>query len=74
MTREQWEVKTEQDNRGKPLPTWCWGEYELCENVNLALEGGWVYELTHRGRRVDLYPTLNLVTQNDGQRCVSDHV
>ena len=55
---DRWQKRIETDNRGKPLEVWFWLDYELCENVNLGLEGGWVFELTHKRRHVDVYTTL----------------
>lgn len=55
----RWEKHVVQDNKGKPLEVLRLGEYELVENVNLGLEGGWVFELTLSGRRVGLYSTVS---------------
>jgi len=55
---DRWELRSVTDNRGKPLSVWLWWDYELCENVNLGNEGGWMFELTKDGERVALYPTL----------------
>jgi hypothetical protein len=55
---DRWKKKIESDNRGRPLPVWCWLDYELCENVNLGLEGGWVFELIHKKKHLELYPNL----------------
>lgn len=58
VTSGRWTVTTVADNAGRPLNVWTWGEYELAQNVNLGLEGGWVFELTLKHARVGLYPTL----------------
>lgn len=62
----RWERRFEPDNRGNPLEIWFFGDYELSKNVNLGNEGGWVYELTLRGKRVGLHPTLA-----EGKRALS---
>jgi hypothetical protein len=53
---QRWERKTVADNRGKPLEVLCWRDYELACEVNLGEQGGWVYQLTERGLRVELFP------------------
>jgi hypothetical protein len=65
---DRWEVKTETDNRGKPLPVWCWRDYELCENVNMGAEGGWMFELTMRGKRIAVRPNLA-----EGKKAAREH-
>ena len=55
---ERWELRAETDNAGRPFKVWIWDEYELSQNVNLGNEGGWVFELTFKGRHLALAPSL----------------
>jgi len=55
---ERWELTVAADNAGKPLSVWSWRDYELCQNVNLGFEGGWVFELTLHQVRLGLFATL----------------
>lgn len=64
----EWELNAVVDNRGRSLDVWRFGDYELAENVNLGLEGGWVFELTLRGVRVGLYARLS-----EGKRAARAH-
>jgi len=66
---ERWKRNTVTDNRGKPLSVWSWRDYELSQNVNLGSEGGWVFELTLRGRRVGLF-----ASEGEGKRGACDHI
>lgn len=61
-------MKTETDNRGKSLPVWCCDEYELCENVNMGVDGGWMFELTLRGVRIAVRPSLK-----EGKQAALEH-
>jgi hypothetical protein len=66
---DRWEVRTETDNRGKPLQVWFSGEFELCENVNNGSEGGWMFEVTLRGARIAVSPTLR-----EGKQAAREHL
>jgi len=58
MAKQRWKRTTVTDNWGNSLSVWTWREYELAREVNLGLEGGWVFELTERRSRIGLYPDL----------------
>jgi hypothetical protein len=64
----RWTIHEELDNAGRAFRVWRSEEYELSRNVNLGLDGGWVFELVYRGRAIGLFPTLQA-----GQQGAAEH-
>lgn len=68
MSNVRWSIHEELDDAHRPFRVWRSGDYELSRNVNRGLEGGWVFELVHRGRALGVFPTLHA-----GQQAAADH-
>ncbi len=59
----RWHEEKVRDNRDRPLSVWTLEDLEVALNANLGSEGGWRWELTDRGTRVDLFDTMEQAVQ-----------